>query len=299
MLVVIFAVVVATVGAADFAYARVIHARHDRWEKSVVRRNTDGLRAGYEDFSCGTGRVALLMVHGFGAGPLTWGRMAPELAKRGFTCHAMRLPGFGRPMEEYSKATRQQWRAAIRDEIAALRRDHDRVWIAGHSMGGTLATLEALERPGEIDGLVLLAPLFEVAKDRSPVLSPRAWFEITDRVVIFTDITEMAFPVDVNDPEVKARVIRDDFVPRTIYRQLFALTDEARGRGKELRVPVILAYAEGDLVADPQAARSFIEAATNAPRSDILCQTNSGHVVTWDYGWEQTVEKVAAFIEHP
>jgi carboxylesterase len=298
MLWILFAVA-AAIGGTDFTYDRVVHFRHDRWEKNVVKRNADGLRIGYEEFSCGTGRVALLMIHGFGAGPVTYGRMAPEFAKRGFACEAMILPGFGRPMSEYKKATRTQWNAAIHDEVLKLRENHDQVWVVGHSMGGTLALVEALDHPHDVDGLVLLAPLIEVNPKRSPVFSPRAWFEITDKIVFFTDMTEMAFPVDVHDPEVKASVIRDEFVPRRIYRELFSLTDTVRNRGKELRVPVFLAYAKDDLAADPQAARKYAGSATNAPRNEISCQTNSGHVVTWDYGWEQTVEAVSTFINHP
>lgn len=284
--------------AGDATYDAVIHARHDRWEKTIERDAT-GLREGYADFTAGTGRVALLMVHGFGAGPLTWGRMAPELAGHGFTCRAMRLPGFGRPIDEYAQATRQQWLDAIHGEVLRLRADHDAVWLAGHSMGGTLCLLEALEHPGDVDGLILLAPLVEVNGQRSPLLSPRAWFEITDRLAVFTDLTEMAFDVDINDPEVRARVVRDQFVPRSIYRQLFALTDSVKGRASGLRVPVFLAYADADLVADPLAARRYIEAAVNAPRSEIMEQRNAGHVVTWDRGWEDTCEEIRTFIDHP
>ena len=287
---------VAVLGGGDFAYDRVVHARHDRWEKNVVKRHEDGLRVGYEEFSCGTGRVAVLMVHGFGAGPITFGRMAPEFAKRGFFCRAMRLPGFGRPMAEYAKARRGQWSAAIHAEVLKLRADHDQVWLVGHSMGGTLATIEALEHPKDIDGLILLAPLIEVSSRRSPVFSARTWFKIADHLAIFSDMTEMAFPVDAHDPQVRANAVRDQFVPRAIYRELFSLTDSVRGRGKELRVPVFLAYAEDDRVASPQAARTFVESATNAPRNEILCQTNSGHVVTWDFGWEKAVERAFDFV---
>lgn len=284
--------------AADATYDGIVHARHDRWEKNVVKRHEDGLRVGYEEFTAGTGRVALLLVHGFAAGPVTWGRMAPALAAQGFTCRAILLPGFGRPMEEYAKATRRQWSAAVHDEVARLRAGHDEVWIVGHSMGGTLSTLEALDHPEEVDGLILLAPLFEVSSRRSPVLPARTWFALTERISVFTDITEMAFPVDAHDPDVRANVVRDDFVPRSIYRELFSLTDQVRNREKELRLPVFLAYAEDDLVADPEAARRYVGAATNAARNEITVQTNAGHVVTWDYGWERTVEEICTFINH-
>lgn len=292
------AALVLLVGAADFTYDRVVHARHDKWEANVVKRHADGTRVGYEEFSCGTGRVALLMVHGFAAGPITFGRMAPALAERGFACHAILLPGYGRPIGEYEKATRDQWRAAIREKISELHAKHDAVWLVGHSMGGTLSALEALDRRSQADGLVLLAPLFEVCDRRSPVLSPRALHAIT-RVAVFTDLTQLAFPLDAKDPELRANAIRDDFVPRSIYNQLFALTDEVEGRGPELKLPVLLVTAPDDLVASPAAAREWVAAATNAPRRTLLEQTTSGHVVTWDHGWDKTAAAIADFIHPP
>ncbi len=286
--------VLATLGVADFSYDRVIHFRNDRWEKTI-KRDASGLREGYEDFSVGKGDTALLMIHGFGAGPLTFGRMAPEFAKRGYACRAMLLPGFGMPNAVYSKATAALWRAAIRSEVAMLRKTHRQVWLVGHSMGGTLATVEALDRPGDIDGLILLAPLIEVSSKRSPVFKARTWFQIVDHAAIFTDLTEMAFPVDVHDAVVLQHVVRDQFVPRSIYRQMFSLTDAARGRAGELHMPVLLAYAPQDKVADADAAVNFVRESKSA-RKVIFCAQDSGHVITWDLGWEKCVDAVDRFI---
>jgi pimeloyl-ACP methyl ester carboxylesterase len=205
----------------------------------------------------------------------------------------MRLPGFGRPMDEYARATREQWQTAIRDELADLRKDHASVWLVGHSMGGALATQEALEHPDAIAGLILLAPLFEVNAKRSPLLKPRSWFALTDRLCVFTDMTEMAFDVDLHDASLRDAVVRDRFVPRSLYGELFALTDSIAGRAAELRVPVLLAYAPDDLVTDPGAAQRYLAAATNAPLRVCMAQTRAGHVVTWDFGWEQLVERIA------
>lgn len=286
--------VLATLGVADFSYDRVVHFRNDRWEKTI-KRDATGLREGYEPFEMGKGDTALLMIHGFGAGPLTFGRMAPVLAARGYTCHALLLPGFGMPNATYSKATAARWRAAIRSEVAMLRMTHKQVWLVGHSMGGTLATVEALDHPGDIDGLVLLAPLIEVSSKRSPIFTARTWFRIADHAAIFTDLTEMAFPVDVHDPVVRTNVVRDQFVPRSIYRQMFSLTDAARGRAGELTLPVFLAYAPQDKVADADAAVNYVGKAKSS-RKVIFCSQDSGHVITWDLGWEKCVDAIDRFI---
>lgn len=284
----------AMLGLADFGYDRVVHFRHDRWERTI-ERDANGLRKGYEDFTIGTGDTALLMIHGFGAGPLTWGRMAPALAERGFTCRALCLQGFGRPMEEYRAARSAQWRTQIRWEVDSLRQTHQHVWLVAHSMGGALALLEAMERPDAIDGIVLLAPLIEVSSRRSPLVNPQTWFKIVDRLSLFTDLTEMAFPVDVHDPAIQKNVVRDQFVPRTIYRELFALTDALKGRAEDLRVPTLLAYAPADKVTDAEAARRYV-VKTSAPRKEFFRAERSGHVLTWDFEWENLVDCIEQFV---
>lgn len=284
----------ALLGAADFGYDRVIHFRHDRWERTIERDDT-GLRKGYEDFTIGTGDTALLMVHGFAAGPITWGRMAPAFAERGYTCRALRLRGFGRPMDEYRAAQAKDWRAEIQAEVDHLRATHRKVWLVGHSMGGALAMLEAMDRPEAVDGVVLLAPLVEVSSRRSPLFKARTWFNIVERISFFTDLTEMAFPVDIHDPVVGANVIRDQFVPRSIYRQLFALTDALAGHADRFKAPVFLAYAPADLVTDADAAMRFVDASA-APRKQIFRADRSGHVVPWDLDWETLVDSIDQFI---
>lgn len=44
------------------------------------------------------------------------------------------------------------------DVIAPARKRYDRIWLAGISLGGTGSILYANEHPGEVDGIVLLAP---------------------------------------------------------------------------------------------------------------------------------------------
>lgn len=44
------------------------------------------------------------------------------------------------------------------DVIAPARKRYDRIWLTGISLGGTGSILYANEHPGEVDGIVLLAP---------------------------------------------------------------------------------------------------------------------------------------------
>src|SRR5687768_5379807 len=85
----------------DFLYSRIIAWRVARWE-TTIERHPNGVRVGCEDFTVGSGETALLLVHGINDSPAMWRKMAPRLAEQGFTCRAMRLPGFAMPLKDYA-----------------------------------------------------------------------------------------------------------------------------------------------------------------------------------------------------
>lgn len=278
----------------DFAYSRVIDARHRKWERTATY-NGDGLRAGYAPYTVGQGPVALLFIHGFGSSPAVFDRMAPRLAERGFTCRVLRLPGFGEPLDRYAAVTRAQWRQTVETEARQLRATHRAVWLVGHSMGGTLAWDTAQRHPELCDGLVLLAPLVEVSSRRSLALSPRRLFRVGDALLPFSDVFETCFPMDAHDPAVGELEARDRFIPRSVYQEMFALLDEARAAAPVARVPLLVSVAPQDLVVDSRAAEKFFGRA-HAPALKIIHAERSGHVIPLDYGWEEQAGAAADFI---
>jgi pimeloyl-ACP methyl ester carboxylesterase len=83
------------------------------------------------------------------------------------------LPGFGASGRLYARGLGDDWRAleppsfgstngalaSYRDWARReLRRDDDRVWLAGHSMGGALAVLAAAADPERVARLTLVSP---------------------------------------------------------------------------------------------------------------------------------------------
>ncbi len=89
---------------AGFAYSRVVDRRAAAWEKTV-ERNPDGIRLDSLDYQVGEDDPVLLMIHGFGDSPVVFTEMSVELARRGFTCKAIRLPGFAERPQAFSEMT--------------------------------------------------------------------------------------------------------------------------------------------------------------------------------------------------
>ena len=110
----------------------------------------------------GSGEPAMVLLHGFAASVFTWHKVIDELARHG-TVIAFDRPAYGFT----SRPTRQSWterspyslEANVDLTLGVL--DHfsvDRAVIIGHSAGGTVATLTALEHPERVQSLILVAP---------------------------------------------------------------------------------------------------------------------------------------------
>ena len=258
----------------------------------------DARRASTEPFSLNpSGSPALLLVHGFADGPSVFAKIAPILADSGFAVRAMHLPGSGVPPAQMAGTTLDAWRTAIDREIAGLRENERErpVWLVGHSLGGALAFDAALRPENRVAGLVLLAPLVDVSRARSPVLSPRRWFQILDRLLVFSDVVESRLPADLRDPDARAAYRTDKFIHRDVYRALFDAMDAVRPRAAEWRGPLLAIVSPSDQIVDV-AATKFFFAATNAAPSKLSEQYSAGHVLPLDHGHDKIAERMARFI---
>ena len=113
-----------------------------------------GLRLNYLRMGNQVG-VPLVLIHGFGGDLNNWLFNQPALAEN-FDVLALDLPGHGRSSKEVGAADMAMLTAAFESFLDAV--GVERAHLVGHSMGGAVALLFAMENPKRIDGLTLLAP---------------------------------------------------------------------------------------------------------------------------------------------
>lgn len=278
----------------DAYYAKRTTARWRAWEAGISR-DEDGIRTGCRAFSVGAGSTALLMLHGFADSPAVYRRMAPKLSEHGYACRAMRLPGFAEPMERYRATSRDQWKQSLRDELAALRHEHEHVVIVAHSLGCAIAADVLLDEPERAEGIVMMAPLIGVSNERSPVMGTETWFKLSERLILFSDLTQMLYPVNVADETLRGQILRDEFIPRPVYRNMFDTLNRIRADVRSFHAPLLMITAGNDPVVDNARAVAFFEDCSSQLKRHIWAN-RAGHAIPLDYGWEDVSSKVAEFV---
>lgn len=258
----------------------VFSHRHRRWDRHITR-GEDGVAEYSRPFAKGEGETALLLIHGFGDGPGVWERLAPALAEEGFHVRAMRLPGWGEPLAAKRALSPGDWEDAIIGEIAALRKTHARVIVAGHSLGGCLSASLAVRDKLDADALILYAPMFAVSDARSPVLPTRRWFAFGRAILPQRMVVESLFPDHTRVAEPRPRSQRDPFVPLGLFTLLYEAMDEVENTPVTISMPLRMVLPGEDEVVRSDVARAWFER-LQAPEKTLREISEAGHVLPLD-----------------
>lgn len=290
----------------DFGYSRYVAGKLAAWEKNI-ERDDEGVMSGCKEYSSGSGDTAVILLHGINDTPYCWRKMAPELAND-FHVRAMRLPGFGETIPAYAASNSNQWIEAVIGEVKELRKNHNRVFMVAHSLGGAVTIQSVLKSQDDksnesnesnkselFDGIVLLAPAIQVSDRRSPLLPTRTWHSIAG-ALMFTKLTHNPFGNDAKDPEERNSANRVPFTPRSIMNETFKLIDANADRVAEFNTPVLIVLSDQDQVNDHQATVEWAEKIASSQK-EIFWNNRSGHALQYDLGWEDVTQKIKEFIQ--
>ncbi len=212
--------------------------------------------------------MGVLLCHGFTGCPQSLRPWGEYLAEAGLTVSLPRLPGHGTSIAELARTRWEDWFATVERSLLELADECDHVFVAGLSMGGTLALRLAQTHSDLVRGLVLVNPSLygdQFALKALPVL----------RFVLPT------FPGPLSD--IRKEGVAETGYPTMPLSALYSLTRLWLITQRDLprlAAPILLYRSAVDHVVGPLSGRRLLADAPVLVSEEIL--TDSYHVATLD-----------------
>lgn len=214
----------------------------------------------------------VVMLHGFTAGPgsvLPWGQ---TLAAAGATVYVPTLPGHNTSVSDLAQTQAGQWRRQVQQTVDhMLSQGHDRVAVAGLSMGGALALDAATHR--RLDAILLVNPAlsFKPLDQLGVALSP-----------LFQRVIPTVGPLAGDIKKAGVSEAAYDRTPVPAVAELAKLFRTVRGRLGHIATPVTLYQSAKDHIVPSTSAKLLRRhVAPSLLRTVVL--ENSYHVATLDH----------------
>ncbi|WP_175720518.1 alpha/beta hydrolase [Burkholderia anthina] len=270
-------------------------------------RTADGLELASYRWPAGDGtappRATIALVHGLAEHAGRYAALAARLNAAGIEVLAIDLRGHGQSPGK--RAWVERFDGYLNDAdalVAAAARDDTPLFLMGHSMGGAIAALYAIERvPARgyaLTGLVLSSPALAPGRD-----VPR-WMLAMSRIISRIWPTFPAIRIDAallsRDPAVVAANRADPLVhhgavpARTGAEILDAMTRIEHGRGA-LRMPVLVYHGTDDKLTEPDGSRAFGARAGSADRTLTLYE-GGFHETMNDLERDRVIDALIAWI---
>ncbi|MGC6487922.1 MAG: lysophospholipase [Planctomycetota bacterium] len=209
-------------------------------------------------------RGAVLVVHGYGEHSGRYEHVFAALNTRRWSCLGIDYRGFGRAAGRRAFVRRfDEYLDDVQWGLDELRGRTQRTPVLlGHSQGGLIAALFAIERSAPLDGLVLSSPALRFAL-RVPAWKRALAHLLSAAWPTFTLPSEVDARDLTHDDEVRQALREDPLTVRVGTARWYTESLRAQRRvlagANRLTTPTLLQVAGDDRVVDAAVTRSFCE----------------------------------------
>ena len=229
----------------------------------------DGLRLFEQEWSPeGTPKAGVVIVHGYGEHTGRYVHVAEELTRNGYAVSTFDLRGHGRSQGDPRTFVRSfdEHLDDLERFLSRVRERHSGrpLFLFGHSMGGTIATLFAIARQPEIRGLLLSGASLKLSDNYSPSLITLA--KIISLVLPKLRLIKLDASAVSRDAEVVREYVTDPLVyhggiPARTGAEMNRAMERIRQRMETLEEPLLIMHGTCDLLADPEGSRQLYDRA--------------------------------------
>jgi acylglycerol lipase len=250
----------------------------------------------------GKTRAAVVLVHGLKDHGARYDHAGSWLADRGYAVYAPDLRGHGE--SEGERFFVEAFDEYVEDLAVFLDRVREKekgrpLFLLGHSMGGTVASLFVLDRRPDLKGLILTAPALEPGENVSPVLIRLSG--VISRFFPKAPVTKVDVKSLSHLPAVIEAARKDPLSSerpapaRTGYEILRAMR-RIRERAAEISLPFLVMHGTGDHLTNPRGSETFFERAGSGDKT-IKLYDGLYHEILNEPEREQVLEDIVRWMD--
>ena len=199
-------------------------------------------------------RKGIILVHGYMAAPEEIRPLADYLYKNGYNVYGVRLRGHGTAPEDLAIRNWEKWYDSASRAYIIMKNSVKTFSIAGFSMGGGIALLQAANKPGRFAKVISInAPLrlMSIASKFSPLIV--GWNKLLTKLKV--DKWKLEFVK--NDPEYpQINYVRNPVNGGYELEKLMRIVENRLG---EVTDPALIIQASGDPVVDSTSGQEIFE----------------------------------------
>ncbi len=247
----------------------------ERQKEKVFTRNPDtGVILGAESFVVGTGKHALLMIHGWGSSPREMKVLTEKLSVK-YTCYGIRLHGHGTTPNDLIPYTWEDHFKQVLELYSQLSESHENVSVIGFSYGAILALHLASRR--KVHQLILLAPFIESPKTIGGIKE--------NRLVPFLPDGTPNIPKTgkgpIFDPTESKKHIIYHTMPVKSLKTVVECVSRIKPLFHKVCCPTLILHSIHDQTAHFEGAVTILKAIASEDKA-LIALNHSNHVITLD-----------------
>jgi alpha-beta hydrolase superfamily lysophospholipase len=238
--------------------------------------SADHLRLYWQRWRPPAPRATVAVLHGGGDHSGRYPALTTALVRAGLEVALVDLRGHGQSDGRRFHVDRfEDYLSDLDAFLARLRSGGSagRPFLVAHSMGALVAARWGLDHGREVAGFVLSSPWLRLAA-RPPLLKVLA-ARLAGRLVPWLPVaTGIEVAALTGDPELQAWTAHDPLYGRATTPRWFEESSRAQEevlrRAASFEAPLLVLAAGADAIADPAAARGFVEAAASADKRIVV-----------------------------
>lgn len=231
---------------------------------------------------------AVLLIHGWTSVPYELRRFGTFLNEKGYTVSGPTLTGHGAHPKDLKDVKWETWLEDVEKYFSELKEKHDKVYVAGTSMGASLVALLAA-RGADVSGIVLMAMPYRIRRDRMIV-----WF--ARFINLFKTYQKKYYPPGFGNSEFITRKISYQIYPIESALEVFRLGRAVRRELPRVTQPCLVMQSTHDHIV----AKNNLEEIFSALGSEVKNKKyieKAYHTFISDIRNEYVFEDILNFLE--